>query len=71
MALLLHPETPILGVLGVVAAEIRRTKTPYKPAWMPFAEGRYTLLENHTRHYVSSDLHGGIIPVLVVLLFGT
>jgi len=50
MALLLHPVTRILGVRGVAvaAAEIRRTKTPYKPAWMPFAEDRYTLLKNYT-----------------------
>jgi hypothetical protein len=53
-ALLLHPETPILAVLAAAAAEeeeeeeIRRTKMPYKPGWMPFAEDRYTLLENYT-----------------------
>jgi hypothetical protein len=48
MALLPQRGTPILAVLAVAAAEIRRTKTPYKPAWMPFAEDRYMLLENHT-----------------------
>jgi hypothetical protein len=54
MALLLHLETPIPAVQAVAvaaaAAEIRRTKTPYKPAWMRFAEDRYTLLKNYTRH---------------------
>jgi hypothetical protein len=45
-ALRLYPGIPILEVL---AEEIRRTKTPYKPAWMPFAEDRYMLLENSAR----------------------
>jgi len=44
-ALRLYPGIPVLEVL---AEEIRRTKTPYKPAWMPFAEDRYTLLKNYT-----------------------
>lgn len=82
MALLLHPGTPILAVLAVVlvvlvlvaAAEIRRTKMLYKPAWMPFAEGRYTYLENLTPPLIATtfsfDLNGGI-TLVVVLLFGT
>jgi hypothetical protein len=72
-ALLLHLGTPILAVLVVLAAaEIWRTKTPYKPAWMPFAGDKFTLLENYTpsdHRYFSSDLNGGITLVLV-LLFG-
>ena len=72
MALLLHRETPTPGVVEVEVAEIRRTKTPYKLAWMPFAEDRYTLSQNPTptiqdRHYVSSDLDEGITPALVLL----
>jgi len=42
----LYPGIPALEVL---AEETRRTKTPYKPAWMPFAEDRYMLLENSAR----------------------
>jgi hypothetical protein len=47
-ALLLHRETPTPGVVEVGVAEIRRTKTPYKLAWMPFVEDRYTLPQNPT-----------------------
>ena len=75
-ALLLHRGTPTPGVVEVEVevevAEIRRTKTPYKLAWMPFVEDRYTLPQNPTptiqdRHYVSSDLDEGITPALVLL----
>jgi hypothetical protein len=75
MVLLLHPGTPILGVpavpavLAAAVAEIRRTKTPYKPAWMPFAEDRYTLLENYTPPLIATTFLLILMGVLPSFLY--
>jgi hypothetical protein len=42
-ALHLYPGIPVLELLA--GEEIRLTKTPYKPAWMPFVEDRRRLPE--------------------------
>lgn len=50
----LHPGIP---ALVLVAQEFRQMKMPYKPAWMPFAEGKYMLPEDLILAAVEDDRH--------------
>jgi hypothetical protein len=48
-------------------------KTPYKLAWMPFGEDRYTLLENYTPSSIATAfllISMGYSTLVLVLLFG-